>query len=178
MPGSGHTPNIGAEELFRQHAPFVAKFLVRLGARREETDDLVQEVFLIAHKKGGWQPGPAKPTTWLAEIALRVASSERRRTTRREARVSLEESDAADDQADPSLRAEASESLRRVERALASLPLEQRACFVLFELEGQSCEEIAAGLGIPIGTVYSRLHRARAEFKKAYARLTPEAGAS
>lgn len=178
MVGSGHTPSISAEELFKDHAPFVAKFLLRLGARRDETDDLVQEVFLIAHKKGGWQPGPAKATTWLAEIALRVASSERRKTSRREARVELAEQDAADRASSPLDRAVASEALRRVDRALTSLPLDHRASFVLFELEGQSCEEIAAGLGIPVGTVYSRLHKARTEFKKAYSKLASEGGSS
>jgi RNA polymerase sigma-70 factor, ECF subfamily len=180
MPPSGHTPNeaLDAEELFRRHAPFVAKFLVRIGGRRADVDDLVQEVFLIAHKLGGWAPGPAQPTTWLAEIAVRVASGERRRTTRREARVELDSVDATYEGASPLDRAAASESLGRVEQALETLSLEQRAVFVLFELEGKSSDEIAAGLGIPVGTVYSRLHKARSEFKRAYARLAPDRGAS
>lgn len=179
MSSSGHSPTeaLDAEELFRRHAPFVAKFLVRIGAERQDLDDWVQEVFLIAHKLGGWRPGPAQPTTWLAEIAVRVASGERRRTTRREKRIGVEPADAPDPTAGPHDRAEASESLRRVDRALAVLPLEQRAVFVLFELEGQSSEEIAHGLGVPVGTVYSRLHKARAEFKKAYARLAPKGSA-
>ncbi len=180
MPKHGHTPTraLDAEELFRRHAPFVAKFLVRIGGRREDVADLVQEVFLIAHKLGGWAPGPAQPTTWLAEIAVRVASGERRRTTRREARVELDAVDVRDEAASPLDRAAASESLNRVERALAKLSMDQRAVFVLFELDGQSSEEIAAGLGIPVGTVYSRLHKARSEFKKAYDRVAAERGAS
>jgi RNA polymerase sigma-70 factor (ECF subfamily) len=42
---------------------------------------------------------------------------------------------------------------------------------VLFEIEGESCDDIAAGLGIPVGTVYSRLHAARRDFQKAFAKL-------
>ena len=181
MPPGGHEPNedpelpsghLDAEALFQRHAKFVARFLTRLGVQRQEIDDLVQEVFLVAHRRGGWQPGPAQPTTWLAEITLRVASSERRKTGRREARVNLDDADAVTDASLPDDRAAANESLRRVERALADLSLDHRGVFVLFELEGQSCEEIAAGLGIPVGTVYSRLHKARADFKRSYEKIS------
>ncbi len=178
MPAGGHerrdeqeapSGRLGAEQLFQRHATFVARFLTRIGAQRQEIDDLVQEVFLVAHRRGGYEPGPAQPTTWLAEIALRVASGERRKTGRRDARLDLAETDAPADASPPDERAAAKESLRRVERALDELSIEHRGVFVLFELEGQACEEIAAGLGIPVGTVYSRLHKARAEFKRAYA---------
>lgn len=71
---------------------------------------------------------------------------------------------------DPFATTAALEALRRVDRALATLDLEHRAVFVLFELEGESCESIAAGLGVPVGTVYSRLHHARRKFREAHAR--------
>ena len=45
-----------------------------------------------------------------------------------------------------------------MQRALDTVDVERRALFVLFEIEGESCDDIAAGLGIPVGTVYSRLH--------------------
>nr|WP_276603309.1 sigma factor-like helix-turn-helix DNA-binding protein [Nannocystis pusilla] len=61
--------------------------------------------------------------------------------------------------------------MRRVQQALDTLEEGKRAVFILFELEGESCEAIAAGLGIPIGTVYSRLHKARKLFMEAHARL-------
>ena len=72
------TETIGAEALFRAHASFVAGFLVRLGVRPSDLDDLMQEVFVVAHRRGGFQPGPARPTTWLARIAIRVAMAHRR----------------------------------------------------------------------------------------------------
>ena len=72
------TPTFGAEVLFRDHGAFVASFLRRLGAAPEDIDDLVQDVFLVVHRRGGFIPGAAHPRTWLAEIGLRLVSSGRR----------------------------------------------------------------------------------------------------
>src|SRR5688572_25660558 len=83
VPSEEAPAGLTAEALFRAHAPFVAAFVLRLGAAEESVDDLVQEVFLTAHRRGGYQPGAAKPTTWLAEIALRVVSNHRRALRRR-----------------------------------------------------------------------------------------------
>ena len=171
---------IDAGSLFRMHAAFVAGFLARLGCKGQDLDDLVQEVFLVAHRRGGFIPGPARPTTWLAEIALRVASTSRRTSRRRpeepdDARV-LSATAAS---ADPAQAAETGQALTRVQQALDTLDLDRRAAFILFELEGESCDAIAAGLGIPLTTVYSRLHTARKEFTEAYEKLLArEANAS
>jgi len=162
---------LSAAALFRLHCTFVAGFLVRLGVEAQDVDDLVQEVFLIAHRQGGYVLGPARPTTWLAEIALRVASVARR--SRRRSRVSPDEAtvaSTAEQGAGPFEAAAASQALGRVQRALDTLDLDRRAVFVLFELEGESCDVIAAGLGIPVSTVYSRLHAARQAFRTAYDR--------
>jgi RNA polymerase sigma-70 factor (ECF subfamily) len=80
MPGG----SIGTEELFRRHAQFVARFAVRLGVQSQDVDDIVQEVFIVAHRNGGYVEGPARPTTWLAKITFGVVSS-RKRTQRRRA---------------------------------------------------------------------------------------------
>jgi RNA polymerase sigma-70 factor (ECF subfamily) len=163
---------LDAEALYRAHADFVARFLLRLGARGEDVSDLVQEVFLVAHRRGGFVLGPAKPTTWLAEIAFRVCSDRRKKYKRR-----LEDADtdvvalAPAKASSPSQRAEARQALARVQQALDILTPEKRAVFVLYELEGQSCDAIARALGIPVGTVYSRLHAARREFTKVHAKL-------
>lgn len=164
---------LDAETLFRRHADFVANFLHRLGAPALDIDDLVQEVFLVAHRREGFvQRGAARPTTWLAEIAIRVASVNRRRKRR-----SREDPDTAvigsieSDDVSVVRVVETNEAMRRVQRALDGLDEEKRAAFILYELEGESCAAIAAGLGIPVGTVYSRLHKARKEFMKAHERL-------
>lgn len=162
-----------AASLFRQHAAFVANFLHRLGVGPIELDDLVQEVFLVAHRRGGFiEDGRARPTTWLAEISIRVASVARR--SRRRSREQPDQDTVLDAQSrdiDPARSMENQQALDRVQAALDSLEPERRAIFILFELEGESCAAIAAGFGIPVGTVYSRLHKARKQFKDAHARL-------
>ena len=175
-PEAGTTPeqpaHLDAARLFRDHAQFVANFVMRLGMRREEVDDVVQEVFLVAHRRGGFIPGVARPTTWLAEIALRVCSSTRRRQRRSREEPDVQAvADAVASTRGPGEQAETAESLRRVQQALETLDEAKRAVFILFELDGESCEAIAAGLAIPVGTVYSRLHKARKLFMEAHARL-------
>jgi RNA polymerase sigma-70 factor (ECF subfamily) len=163
---------IDAATLFRAHASFVAAFLRRLGVLQSELDDLVQEVFLVAHRKGGYVPGAGQPRTWLAAIAFRVASSGRRSQARR--RETYDETVLAQlgsSAADPADALEARRSLLRVQQALEALDLEHRAAFVLYEIEGEACSAIAVGFGIPVGTVYSRLHHARRRFLEAHAAL-------
>lgn len=168
----GPEQRLDAGELFRRHAVYVARFLWRLGARGPEVDDLVQEVFVVAHRRGGFVPERAKATTWLAEIAVRVASAHRRKNKRSRDEVELEEKlDLTSAEPDASSATETKERLDRVQRALDALDVHQRAVFVLFELEGESCEEIARGLGVPLGTVHSRLHAARKNFTRMHARL-------
>ena len=163
---------LDAGTLFRRHGSFVANFLARLGVTRSELDDVVQDVFMIAHRRGGFRPGAAKPTTWLADIAMKVNANRRRSQRRAKVRADGEVVERAkDDRASPADIAEHRQSVDRVQRALESLDEERRAVFVLFEMEGESCESIAAGLGIPVGTVYSRLHHARKKFRKAHSRL-------
>jgi RNA polymerase sigma-70 factor, ECF subfamily len=162
-----------AASLFREHAGFVANFLHRLGAGPVEVDDLVQEVFLVAHRRGGFiEDGRARPTTWLAEIAIRVASVSRR--SRRRSREQPDQDtvvDATSHEVDPARAAETNQALDRVQAALDSLDPDRRAIFILFELEGEPCQSIAGAFDIPVGTVYSRLHKARKQFKEAHARM-------
>lgn len=176
MPATSHAPApsapTDAETLFRAHAGWVARYVTKLGFRGADVDDIVQETFLVAHRRGGFLEGPARATTWLAEIALRVGMASRR--ARQRAPVADETAiDAApSDRSDPLTDAMHSEALHNVQRALDSLELERRALFVLFELEGESCESLAAAFEVPIGTIYSRLHAARSEFLAAYGRLS------
>jgi RNA polymerase sigma-70 factor, ECF subfamily len=175
QPAAGARISVG--DLFRAHASFVANFLHRLGTPRSELEDLVQEVFVIAHRKGGYEPGPAQPRSWLGAIALRVAQTGRRTLSRTES----PDSPAVNGlftHADAVERIDTRRSISRVERALDSLPLEQRAAFVLFEIEGETCESIAAVWNVPIGTVYSRLHHARRKFMQVYAAQSGDTSAT
>lgn len=166
---------LGADRLFRAHAEFISAFLHRLGVREADVDDVVQEVFMVAHRKGGYVPGPAKPRTWLAAIAVRLAAASRRKSARR--REDADEGALGlitDRSPDPAMAVELSESLDRVQRALQTLDLDHRAVFVLYEIEGTSCGDIAAALSIPVGTVYSRLHKARRRFADAHTAIATE----
>ena len=168
---------IGAEALYRQYAPFVASFLRHMGAAEADLDDLLQDVFVIAHRKGGYRPGPAAPRTWLASLAIRVVVDWRRARARRP-RAQLEPDAIMDEACGPAGLLEARRSLVRVQSALQALSVEHRAAFVLFELEGETCESISAMWSVPIGTVYSRLHNARRRFLEAYERSVSGKGAS
>jgi RNA polymerase sigma-70 factor (ECF subfamily) len=166
---------IDAEALFRAHAPFVASFLRHMGTRECDLDDLLQDVFVVAHRKGGYLPGPAAPRTWLASIAFRVVHGRRRARARRpESAASLE--GLSNDARGPAELLETQRSLERVQAALEHLSLEHRAAFILHEIEGESCESIAAMWEVPIGTIYSRLHHGRKRFLEVYARSTSRRG--
>ena len=160
---------ITAGALFRVHAEFVAKFLRHLGVPARDVDDLVQEVFMTAHRKGGYVAGPAQPRTWLAAMAVRHAQNNSRALRRGELFSTRLSREPLLPPTDPAEEAEVREGIARVQRALEQLPLEQRAAFVLLELEGESCESIAASWEVPVGTIYSRLHHARRAFMAAYA---------
>jgi RNA polymerase sigma-70 factor (ECF subfamily) len=166
LPDSGH---LDSAELFRRFAPFVANFLARMGVVRSDIEDLVQEVFLIAHRNGGYTPGPAKPTTYLASIAFRAATTHRRK---RQTRSFVQHADeiverAGDERQSPERHADQKRQLALLDRALSALDADKRAVFVMAELHGESVVAIAEGLGIPVDTAYSRLRAARRIFREA-----------
>jgi RNA polymerase sigma-70 factor (ECF subfamily) len=158
------------DELFRNHAAFVARFLSRLGVSSDELDDAVQEVFLVVHRNGGYTPGPATPTSYLASIAIRAAANHRRRGRKsRERRAEVAPDETSSPNQDPARSLETHESLEQLQEALDVLEPTLKATLVLAELEGENCKAIAATFRIPVGTVYWRLHRARKEFRVALA---------
>lgn len=172
---------IDAETLFRAHAPFVASFLRHMGTPESDLDDHVQDIFVLAHRKGGYLPGPAAPRTWLASLALRVVLARRRSRARRpEAPGSHEQllDHEAQKAPSPAEVLDTQRSLKRVQAALEHLSLEHRAAFILHEIDGESCESIAAIWQVPVGTVYSRLHHARKRFLEVYERKTTRAATS
>jgi RNA polymerase sigma-70 factor (ECF subfamily) len=132
---------------------------------RAAAEDVAQEVFLRAHRAIGDFRGEAKLSTWLYAIASRLCLSRlgagpRRGTAGEETLARL-----ADAGADPSDEAERSEREAALHRAIAELADDRRIVVVLCDLEGLSYDEIAATLGVPVGTVRSRLHRARLDLK-------------
>lgn len=175
-PGASAPSAIGTDALFRAHASFVASFAFRLGARGAQVDDLVQDVFLLAHSRGGYRPGAASPTTFLARLAFEAIHDMRRR----DQRFALAHTEPLAAAAVGSTQETPGEALllqraaRDLQRALDAIEAERRAVFILFELHGESCDAIAAAFDVKIGTVYSRLHAARAEFRSSLARRAHE----
>jgi RNA polymerase sigma-70 factor (ECF subfamily) len=144
--------------------------LRRLGVPSADADDAAQQVFWIAARKIHAEPGPSD-LNFLLAIALRVASDQRRARGRRREQPLSPAEDSAGLAPSPEDRAERDRALRTADRLLELLPWEQRVVFVLFELEEKSTQEIARLLEIPLGTVASRLRRARDAFRQAVARL-------
>lgn len=156
--------------LYRDHFAFVWRSLRRLGIDQRELQDGAQEVFLILFRKMPELDLEGKLTTWLYAVCLRVASDWRRRAHRRNELVGIEPSqlDRRENEA-PHL----GELRALLWKALDAMPLDQRAVFVAFELEGFTGEEIASALGVPIPTVHSRLRLARERFRAVLNREQP-----
>ena len=176
---AGDTPQLHADGhlssavLFKQFARFVASFLLRMGVSSSDLDDVMQEVFFVAHKLGGYTPGPAKPTTYLANIALRAATTHRRkRQVRSFVRANDELVGAAAGDTDPERTAENQQRLALLQAALDQLDEDKRAIFIMAEIHGETVVSIAAGLGIPVDTAYSRLRAARKLFQEAVMRAS------
>ncbi len=158
-------------ELHDEYADFVWRSLQRLGVAPGNLEDALQDVFVVVHRRLDSYDGTSKISTWLFGICLRVASAHRKRAYLKHELGPLDLADRADDRAlaDPEQTTLRREAERRLEQALATMDLERRAVFVMFEIEGMPAAAIAEILGIPKGTVHSRLHKARAEFTLALA---------
>jgi RNA polymerase sigma-70 factor (ECF subfamily) len=154
-----------------EHADFVWRSLARLGVRDADLSDMLQEVFLVVHRRATSYDGTSKLTSWLFGICLRVAARQRRRAhVRREQLVALAD-DHPCDAAGPEGALEAKRARARLEAILGEMPLTKRAIFVMFEIDEMSCAEIASALDVPLGTVHSRLSAARQAFEKALQRV-------
>jgi RNA polymerase sigma-70 factor (ECF subfamily) len=165
-------PALDASAVYSAHADFVWASLQRLGVRPHDLDDVLQEVFVIVHQRLHTFDHSSKLTTWLFGVCLRAASDYRRRAYRRREQVGDEavEEPATAEASTPEDAAVGQQSRARLDRILEELDLEKRAVFVMFEVEELSCDEIAAIVGAPVGTVHSRLHAARKQFEKAVGR--------
>jgi RNA polymerase sigma-70 factor (ECF subfamily) len=143
--------------------------LLRVCGEAEEARDVAQEAFVQAFVKLDSFRGKSAFYTWLYRIAFNTAISRRRR---RKPTSSLDEArDAAGfEPADPDARPEANlereEQAAQVRAALATLSEEHRSVLVLREIDGCDYETIGEMLDVPVGTVRSRLHRARMQLKE------------
>jgi RNA polymerase sigma-70 factor (ECF subfamily) len=162
-------------ELVRRYQGRLANLVTRLLNDRECSDDLTQEVFVrvYAHRRN-YRRG-SKLSTWLFTIAANLAKNEIRRRVRRRNWFSLDafqetfrdSTMVLADRAEGSERSMEREQLQEaVGRAIATVPEKYRLALVLRDIEGLAYEEIAQVLGIPGGTVRSRINRARSMLKR------------
>jgi len=160
--------DLGAfETLVRRHEGRIFRMLMRMLGTREEAEDATQETFLSIHRHGHRFRREARFSTFLYRVAANAALNRRRslgRARARERELAVRQA-AGDDlpstPRDPEGAATGAEAQRQVQQALLALAPDLRAAVVLYDIEGQSYREIAEVLGVPEGTVKSRIHRGR-----------------
>lgn len=163
-------------ELMSRHRGPIVNYVHRLIGDRDRAEDLAQEVFLRVYRHAGTYRVTARFTTWLYTIASNLGKNELRNRARRrnvsieEAPRELHEEDyhlgTREDLLQPDRIADLNDRQRKVRKAIASLPDHFRQMLVLRDLEGFAYEEIASMMDLPLGTVKSRINRARLEFKR------------
>jgi len=162
--------------IFDRHGSMLLRFLARR-VPPAEAEDLLGEVFRIAFERRSTfecERGSARP--WLYGIAANLVAKHHRGEARRlraMARASVGRA-AADDPAERAVAVADADALwPRVLDALAAIPEAERQVLLLFAWEELSYDEIAAALGVPVGTVRSRLHRGRARLAALTSEGTP-----
>ena len=134
----------------------IFKLCFRMLGNRHEAEDAVQDTFVAVHRGLETFRGEASVKTWVYRIAIRAALK-----VRADRRVSEPLEDGRAGSVAPEAALQARDDSRRLQIAMAQLPAEHRAVLSLSALDGVSHREIAEVLGIPFGTVGSRLHAAR-----------------
>jgi RNA polymerase sigma factor (sigma-70 family) len=157
--------------LHDRHSEAVRRFVLRATSRGAETDDLVQETFLTLMRIAGSYDGRPSARAFLVGIAAQLV----RQTARKRARWSKALSELGNTIAravgsTPETKAMATQELGAADAVLNGLSEEKRMVFLMIEGEGLSGEEVAAALGIPTATVWTRLHYARLDLRRTLAK--------
>ena len=154
-------------ELFDRHQPALRRYLSRMGIPRADVDDLVQATFLeITRAAPSFDPCHAG-RSWIFGVASIMLRRHRHFLRRAAERISAWVMPEAEVEGTPAELLECSETERRFARAFAALSPKKREAFVLVTLEGLSGEEAAQALGVPVNTIWTRLHHARRELRAA-----------
>jgi RNA polymerase sigma-70 factor (ECF subfamily) len=166
---NGRTAAYG--ELVSRYQDRLFNTLLRFLGNAEDARDVLQDAFLNAYLALENFKGDAQLYTWLYRIAMNTAM-----THKRKERVALSRKvargEAAEEPVDrsaynrPESNMVRTEEGQRVQDALAKLSPEHRLVLILKDMDGQKYEEMAEALGVPIGTIRSRLHRARLELRE------------
>jgi RNA polymerase sigma-70 factor (ECF subfamily) len=161
-------------ELFDRHEPEMRRYLSSLGIPAIDIDDLVQTAFLEVMRAAPRFDSNLSVRPWLLGIATVMVRRHRRSVGRALARLArvtgLVQKDAPPT---PVEFVESDETSRRLQRAFEALSSKKREVFVLIALEGLSGEDAAHVLGVPVNTVWTRLHHARLELRAAIEEVDP-----
>ena len=161
------------DELLARYEQPIYRFGLRMCGDEESARDVLQETMLAAFRNLQGFRGQAALSTWLYQIA-RSFCIKQRRGTRPQAVLDEQMPDAA---APPDAQVHAREIGAALSAAIAALPADQREVIVLRDVEGLSAEEAASVVGIEVGALKSRLHRARMTLREHLAdaiKSTPE----
>jgi RNA polymerase sigma-70 factor (ECF subfamily) len=156
------------EDVYAAHVEFVWRIVRAHGVCDAALEDVVQEVFVIVHRRLHEFEGRAALTTWLFAIARRIALAQRRRGGRTEPLA-----DDPEGNADTFAAVSRAEAAALVGSILDTMAEEKRIVFALVELEQLSVPEVARVLDINLNTAYSRLRLARKHFEHALATRGP-----
>jgi RNA polymerase sigma-70 factor (ECF subfamily) len=166
--GGGASGVSSFEQLYDQWFDDVSRWVRALGAREADRDDVVQDVFLVVHRRLTEFDGQ-NVAGWLYQIARRKVRDYRHLMWVKHlfGNSSLP---LADDMLKttqgPLDHLETQQKRQLFERLLDGLNQDQRAAFVLFEIEGHSGEDVARLLGVPVNTVWARIHKARKKLQE------------
>jgi len=154
------------EELYRQHARRLFNLALRMMGSADEAEDLLQEVFLQAHRKLAGFRGESTLGTWLYRLTMNHCLDHLRGRQAKMSRAtdSLDEEGAIEPAA-PAPSVPPAISRMDLERAIDRLPAGARAAFLLHDVEGFEHREIAEILGVSEGTSKSQVHKARMKLR-------------
>jgi RNA polymerase sigma-70 factor (ECF subfamily) len=169
---SGRLPAtpLAFRQVYDQHFAFVWRALYRLGVPERDLPDAAQDTFLAVHRQLSGFEGRSKLTTWLFGICFRIARSRGRRAHLRREVLDGDNREPQSDAPGAECAIEQQRDLELLGRVLDRMELDDRAVFTLFELEGLTGREIAELLELPLGTVYSKLRKARALIEEQFER--------
>jgi RNA polymerase sigma factor (sigma-70 family) len=155
-------------QLYDRHEAAIRRCVRRLGVSREDADDILQSVFLQVVRSASRFDPESSARNWLLGIAVMLVRRERRSTLRRAARLlGFARTKPQQAPAHPEEQYRSDRARARFEAAFRRLSAKRKEAFVLVVLEGLSGEQAASALGIPINTLWTRLHHARAELRRA-----------